>query len=567
MAGAVSAGRTGAPLMITRRDLLVAAAALAGLPAQAQTAPSQAELLRFAPLGQVTLIHITDIHGQLMPMNFREAATNLGVGEARGLVPHLTGEALLRHFDLPRGSPMAFALGDLDYAELARRFGPMGGADRIATIVKAIRAERPGRTLLLDGGDTWQGSWTSLQTKGADMVAFQKALGVEAMVGHWEFPYGAARVQELVEGLGFPFLGGNIQDREWGEDVFPATADFERGGVKIAVIGQAFPYTPIANPRWMIPDWEFGIKEEKLAGRVVAARQGGAQIVVLLSHNGFDVDRKLARRVPGIDVILTGHTHDALPRPERVGNTLLIATGSNGKFVSRLDLEVQGGRLAGFRHALIPVFGDRIAADAQMAAVVQAQRAPFAADLARVVGRTESLLWRRGNTNGTMDDLICDALLEQRDAEIALSPGFRWGTTLLPGSDITAEDVWSQTAITYPNAYRLQMTGETLKAVLEDVADNLFNPDPYFQQGGDMVRTGGLSFTLDVAAASGRRVSGLTSLRTGQPIEAGRDYTVAGWASINENTQGPPVWELVMRHLARGPVRIAPRDDIRLRGV
>ncbi|WP_027284263.1 thiosulfohydrolase SoxB [Rubritepida flocculans] len=553
--------------MITRRDLLAAGAALAALPVRAQQAPSQEELLRFAPLGQVTLLHSTDLHAQLTPMFFREPETNLGVGEVRGVLPHLTGQDFLAAFDLARGSPMAHALTHLDFAELARRFGPMGGVDRLATVIKAIRAERPGRTLLLDGGDTWQGSWTSLRTRGADMVAVQKALGVEAMVGHWEFTYGADRVKELAEELGAPFLASNVQDSEWNEDVFGHTAMFERGGVKIAVIGQAFPYTPIANPRWMFPEWSFGIKEEKLAERVAAARADGAQLVVLLSHNGFDVDRKMAQRVPGIDVILTGHTHDAMPRPLQVGNTLLIATGACGKFLSRLDIEVEGGRMKGWRHALIPIFSDRIAPDAEMAGLVTRLRAPYAAELSRVVGRTESLLYRRGNTAGTWDDVICDALLSVRDAEIALSPGFRWGTSLPPGSDITAEDVWAQTAITYPNAYRMTMTGAQIKAILEDVADNLFNPDPYFQQGGDMVRTGGLSFTLDVAGRAGQRVSDLRLLRTGAPLEAERGYAVAGWASINQGTEGPPIWEVVFAHLARGPVRAAPRQDVRLRGV
>jgi len=553
--------------MITRRDLLAAAVALAPLGRTAAEAPSQNELLRFAPLGQVTLIHMTDLHGQLMPMFFREASAKIGVGEARGRVPHITGEAFLIEFGLARGTALAHALTDLDFAELARRFGPMGGADRMATIIKAIRAERPGRCLLLDGGDTWQGAWTNLQTKAADMVAVQKALGVEAMVGHWEFTYGAERVTELAKGLGFPFLGGNIQDREWNEDVFPTHAMFDRGGVKIAVIGQAFPYTPIANPRWIFPDWEFGIKEEKIAARVQAARDEGASLVVLLSHNGFEVDRKLAARVPGIDVILTGHTHDALPSPVQIGRTLLIATGASGKFISRLDLDVQGGRVAGYRHALIPVFSNSITPDAEMAALVRGLREPYAVDLARVVGRTESLLWRRGNTAGTWDDVICDALLEQRDAEIALSPGFRWGTTLLPDTDITAEDVWAQTAITYPAAYRSVMKGAAIKALLEDIADNLFHPDPFYQPGGDMVRSAGITFTLDVAAGAGQRISNLRLKRSGQPLEASQDYVVAGWASINEGVEGPPIWDLVFRHLAKGPLRAAQRQDVELRGM
>ena len=553
--------------MITRRDLLAAAVALAPLGRTAAEAPSQNELLRFAPLGQVTLIHMTDLHGQLMPMFFREASAKIGVGEARGRVPHITGEAFLIEFGLARGTALAHALTDLDFAELAQRFGPMGGADRMATIIKAIRAERPGRCLLLDGGDTWQGAWTNLQTKAADMVAVQKALGVDAMVGHWEFTYGADHVTELAKGLGFPFLAANVQDREWNEDVFPDHSMFERGGVKIAVIGQAFPYTPIANPAWMFPDWEFGIKEEKISARVQAAREAGAALVVLLSHNGFEVDRKLAARVQGIDVILTGHTHDALPRPVQIGRTLLIATGASGKFISRLDLDVQGGRVAGYRHALIPVFSNAIAPDADMAALLRGLREPYATDLTRIVGRTESLLWRRGNTAGTWDDVICDALLEQRDAEIALSPGFRWGTSLLPDTDITAEDVWAQTAITYPAAYRNVMKGAAIKALLEDIADNLFNPDPFYQQGGDMVRSGGITFTLDIAAAAGQRISNLRLKRSGQAIEASRDYVVAGWASINEGVEGPPIWDLVFRHLAKGPLNVTPRQDIELRGV
>jgi sulfur-oxidizing protein SoxB len=358
-----------------------------------------------------------------------------------------------------------------------------------------------------------------------------------------------------------------VRDTEWNEDVFKSTAVFERGGVKVAVIGQAFPYTPVANPRYLIPKWSFGIQEERVQKHVDAARGGGADLVVLLSHNGFDVDRKMAARVKGIDVILTGHTHDALPAAIEVGKTLLIASGSHGKFLSRLDLEVKEKRVAGYRYRLIPLFADAIKPDPEMAAVIAKVRAPHEAVLKRVLGKTESLLYRRGNFNGTFDDLICQALLAERDAEVALSPGFRWGVSILPGADITAEDVYTQTAITYPNAYRTEMTGAFLKEVLEDVADNLFNPDPYYQQGGDMVRAGGLAYQIDINQPIGKRISNMTLLRNGAAIEAENKYAVSGWASVNEGTQGPPVWDVVMRHIEKQKVvRIAPNRSIKVVG-
>jgi sulfur-oxidizing protein SoxB len=421
-------------------------------------------------------------------------------------------------------------------------------------VVKAVRAERPANTLLLDGGDTWQGSYTSLKEGGADMVRAMNALSVDAMTAHWEFTYGAERVNALKEKLAFPFLCGNVKDATWGDEIFDATAWFERGGVKIAVIGQAFPYTPIAHPRWMIPDWSFGIEEERLQKRVAAAREAKAELVVLLSHNGFDVDRKLARRVKGIDVILTGHTHDALPEPLTVEGTILVASGSHGKFLSRLDLEVKDGRVVRHAYRLIPLFSDAITPDPEMAKLVGELRAPHTATLGRVLGRTETLLYRRGNFNGTFDDLICQALLEERDAQIALSPGFRWGATLLPGQEIRVEDVYNQTAITYPNVYRSEFTGEFLKAVLEDVADNLFNPDPYYQQGGDMVRVGGLAYSIDVNKPIGSRVSDMTLLKSGEKIVPNKSYVVAGWASVNEGTQGPPAYDLVSRWIERKKV-------------
>ena len=564
--------------MFSRRDFLTASVALATIfgpgmqgrwsQVAAQQALSEEDLLAAEDFGNVTLLHVTDIHAQVKPLYFREPSINLGVGEVQGLPPHVTGADFLKMFNLKPGSPDAYALTSVDFASLAKAYGKMGGLDRVATIVKRVRAERgEDKTLFLDGGDTWQGSYTANETAGQDMVDIMHALGCDAMTAHWEFTYGTDRVKEIVESLQFPLLAGNIFDDEWMEPAFKAYEIFERGGVKIAILGQAFPYTPIANPRWMIPNWSFGIREEEVVKNVAAARAEGAEIVVMLSHNGFDVDRKLASRVEGIDVILTGHTHDALPEPVMVGKTMLIASGSNGKFVSRLDLDVAGGAVKGWKYRLIPVFSDVITPDPEVAGLIDRLRAPYEDELKRELGRTDSLLYRRGNFNGTFDDLICQALLAERDAEIALSPGFRWGTSLLPGQAITVEDVHNACSMTYPEAYRSTMNGQLIKEILEDVADNLFNPDPYYQQGGDMVRVGGMGYRIDPTAEIGSRISEMTLLATGEAVDPARDYVVAGWASVNEGTEGPPIWDVVEAHLQKHPdVHVEENQSVKLAG-
>jgi sulfur-oxidizing protein SoxB len=563
--------------MISRREFLQASAAASVIVGAsgfgnwsrlaAQQALTQEQLLAFEDFGNVTLVHVTDVHAQLRPIWFREPEVNLGVGEAKGRPPHLTGADFLNAFGIAPGTPEAYALTYEDFVALGRAYGRMGGMDRVATVVKAIRAARP-EAIVLDGGDTWHGSMTSFLTKGQDMVNVMTALGVEAMTSHWEWTFGSERVKEIVETLPFPFLGANIFDAEWDEPAFEPYAVFERGGTRVAVIGQAFPYMPIANPKWMFPEYAFGIREERMQQVVDEARAEGAELVVCLSHNGFDVDHKMAGRVRGIDVILTGHTHDAIPEPVVVGETILIASGSHGKFVSRVDLQVENGRMTGFRHRLIPVFSDVIAPDPEMAALIEAERAPFRDQLEEVIGTTEDLLYRRGNFNGTWDDLICDAIRAERDAEIALSPGVRWGATLMPGDPITREDIHNVTTMTYGQVYRTEMTGEILKTVLEDVADNLFNPDPYYQQGGDMVRVGGLGFTIDIGRPMGERISGLHLTDTGEALDPARSYVVAGWASVNEGTEGPQIWDVVEAHIRRlGTVKLTPRKPVTVTGI
>jgi S-sulfosulfanyl-L-cysteine sulfohydrolase len=550
--------------MLTRREFVsVAAATMAsigygdgGRTVVAQQRLDLDRLLRFEPLGQLTLLHMTDCHAQLAPLYYREASVNLGVGEMAGLPPHLTGAEAIKALGITPGSPEAYALTSADFEALARTYGRVGGMDRLATVVNAIRAERGSdRCLLLDGGDALQGSYSALKSEGWDMVRVLDALGVEATTGHWEFTLGADRVQQLYGNKDRPglakaaFLAANVRDIEFEEPVFKGWQMFEKGGLLVAVIGQSFPYTAIAHPRRMVPKWWFGIREAAIWRLVTHVRKAGADVVVLLSHNGFDVDRKLAGRVPGIDVILSGHTHDALPQPTLIGRTLVVASGSHGKFLSRLDLDVRAGEMVGWRHALIPILADAIPPEAGLKRLIEEIRAPDSSFLATELARTETTLWRRGNFGGTLDHLICDALISERDAEISLSPGFRWGGTLLPGQAITWEDVYNATAITYPTAYRTTIRGAFLRTILEDVADNLFNPDPYYQQGGDMVRVGGLSFVIRPDADMGERISDLTLSRTGQPIESDKSYVVTGWGSLNEGVDGPPIWDVLAQHL------------------
>ncbi|MGK7661905.1 MULTISPECIES: thiosulfohydrolase SoxB [unclassified Marinovum] len=565
--------------MISRRDFLqvsMAASAMLGASGfgtwsrlAAQQALTQDQLLEFDTFGNVSLIHVTDIHAQMKPIYFREPSINIGVGDNKGAVPHVTGADFRRLYGIDDGSSAHYALSSGDFSALAQTYGRVGGLDRVATVINAIRAARPD-ALLLDGGDTWHGSYTCYHTQGQDMVNVMNALKPDAMTFHWEFTLGSDRVAEIVEGLPFAALGQNIFDAEWDEpaELFPPYEFFERGGVKIAVIGQAFPYMPIANPGWMFPEYAFGIRDENMQEMVDEVRAQGAELVVCLSHNGFDVDKKMAGIVTGIDVILSGHTHDALPEPVLVGDTIIVASGSNGKFVSRVDLDVRNGRMMGFRHKLIPIFSDVITPDKEVAAVIDAERAPYEAELQEVIGESESLLYRRGNFNGSWDDLICDALLSERDAEIALSPGVRWGPSLIPGQKITREDIWNVTSMTYPNAYRTEMTGEFLKIVLEDVADNIFNPDPYYQQGGDMVRVGGMGYRIDISKPQGERISEMTLLSTGEAIDPARTYVVAGWASVNEGTEGPPIWDVVEAHISKlGTVRLDPNTSVAVTGV
>jgi sulfur-oxidizing protein SoxB len=553
---------------MNRREFLqiLAAASAAGFALNSRellAAQGGEKLYDLPRFGNVHFLHFTDCHAQLLPIYFREPNVNIGIGGAVGKVPHLVGENLLKAYGIKSGGAEAHAFTYLDFAQAAQTYGKVGGFAHLATLVKQLRAGRP-NALLLDGGDTWQGSGTALWTNGQDMVDACKLLGVDMMSPHWEFTLGHERVKQIIEkdfAGKIEFLAQNVKTTDFGDPVFKPYAIREMNGVKVAVVGQAFPYTPIANPRYMVPDWTFGIQDEEMQKAVDAARAEGAKVVVVLSHNGMDVDLKMASRVTGIDAILGGHTHDGVPQPVKVQNkggvTLVTNAGSNGKFLGVLDFDVKGGKVSDFRYKLLPVFSNLLAADKEMAALIDKIRAPYLGKLEEKLAVSEGLLYRRGNFNGSWDQLILDAMMEVKGADLAFSPGFRWGTSILPGQAITFEHVMDQTAITYPMSTLTEMTGEQIKVILEDVCDNLFNPDPYYQQGGDMVRVGGLTYACDPNATIGHRIQDMRL--GGKPLDAGKKYKVAGWAPVAENAQGEPIWEVVARWL-RDKKTVAPRQ-------
>jgi sulfur-oxidizing protein SoxB len=548
---------------LSKREFMqvLSAASVAGMGlaryADADAATAEQGLYDLPAFGQVSFLHMTDCHAQLKPIYFREPNVNLGLGSMSGQSPHVVGEQMLKAAGVRPGTALAHAFTYLDFERAARRYGRVGGFAHLATLVKKMKGSRPG-ALLLDGGDTWQGSATSLWTHGQDMVDAAKLLGVDVMTGHWEFTYGMERVKEILE-KDFKgkvdFVAQNVKTNDFGDPVFSPYVIKEINGVSCAIIGQAFPYTPIANPRYMVADWAFGIQDENMQAMVLEARGKGAKVVVVLSHNGMDVDLKMASRVRGIDAILGGHTHDGVPVPVLVknagGQTLVTNAGSNGKFLGVLDFEVKDGRVSDFRYKLLPVFSNMLRADPEMDALIDKVRKPYEAKLSEQLAISDGLLYRRGNFNGSWDQLIVDALMEVQGAEIAFSPGFRWGTTLLPGDAITREMLMDQVATTYSYATVTEMSGEMIKTVLEDVADNLFNPDPYYQQGGDMVRVGGLSYACEPGAAMGMRIQDMRL--HGKPIDAGKKYKVAGWAPVAEEAASLPgtrmVWDVLEQWL------------------
>lgn len=560
---------------LSRREFVYMMAVLGASPVFANshtrmidTTNKMEDYYKLKPFGNVRLMHMTDSHAQLLPVYFREPSVNLGFHGNFGKPPHIVGEKFLDYYGIKGNKRLEYAYSCVNFEKHAKAMGRTGGFAQIKTVVDFLRdSYGKDKTLLMDGGDTWQGSWTSLQTRGKDMVGAMNLLGVDVAVGHWEFTYEAKEVLENVKLLDAEFLAQNVKVKEdslmegkaeaFDEDTGHAFKPYtikKIGNARVAIIGQAFPYTTIANPQRFIPDWTFSINDEGMQELVDQIREEEKpDAVIVLSHNGYDTDKKMAEIVTGIDFIMGGHTHDGVPEAYAVKNedgvTYVCNAGSNGKFLNVLDLDIQNGKVKDFKFTLLPIFSDLIAEDAQMKKYIDDVRTPFKKELDRVIATTEQTLFRRGNFNGSWDQIICDALTDIKDAEISLSPGFRWGTSVMPGQNITFDDLATQTAMTYPETYSRNISGKDIKLILEDVADNLFNPDPFYQQGGDMVRTGGISYKIDPSATIGNRISDITLTKTGKKLESNKMYKVAGWSTVGAKSPGEPVWETVETYL------------------
>lgn len=559
---------------LSRREFVYMMAVLGAAPVFANshtrmtdTTNKLEDYYKLKPFGNARFLHMTDSHAQLLPVYFREPSVNLGFFSNFGKPPHIVGEKLLDYYGLKGNKRLEYAYSCVDFEKHAKAMGKVGGFAQIKTVVDFLTESfGKDKTLMLDGGDTWQGSATSLYTRGKDMVGAMNLLGVDVAVGHWEFTYKAEEVLENVKALNAEFLAQNIFVKEdslmngaeaFDEDTGHAFKPYtikKMGNARVAIIGQAFPYTTIANPQRFIPDWTFGIKEDSMQALVNKIKEEEKpDAIIVLSHNGFDTDKKMAEICTGIDFIMGGHTHDgvpeAVPVKNKEGTTYVCNAGSNGKFLNVLDLDIQNGKIKDFKFTLLPIFSDLIPENKEMKKYIEDVRLPFLKELTREIATTDTTLFRRGNFNGSWDQIICDALLEVKEAQISLSPGFRWGTSVMPGQAITFDDLMSQTAMTYPETYARDMSGKDIKDILEDVADNLFNEDPFYQQGGDMVRTGGISYRIDPKAKMGERVTDIVLTKTGKKIDASKSYKVAGWSTVGAKSDGEPVWETVETYL------------------
>lgn len=621
-------------MSLNRREFLhvISMAAAAGmLPGTARasertqaTSPHLSMNMYHAPMkGKVRVLHLTDTHAQLKPIYYREPNVNLGIGPAYGKLPHLVGSKLLKSLGIENNASLAHAFSFMHFQEASEKFGKVGGFAHIKTLLDHLREQAGGQqnTLTLDGGDLWHGSATALWTRGQDMVEASNLLGVDIMTGHWEFTYTQPEVLRNIGQFKGEFLAQNIRIKEdslfgdhyrdlveqnhgiglYDEDnALPFKPYTIRviNGERIAIIGQAFPRTANANPRANFPDWSFGLREDALQTMVDQIRSAEkVAAIVMISHNGMDVDIKMASRINGIDAIFGGHTHDGIPKAIPVktpagGVCHVTNAGSNGKFVGCMDLDIKNGQLRGVHYQLLPVFANVLKADktvdqfiTQMRqtrydeSIVESRNPKYAFNQERL-GKTyetilneelavaEETLYRRGNFMGTWDQIIVNALREEHDTQIAFSAGVRWGTSVIAGEAITMERVMDETSMTYGETYKSELSGAQIKDILEGVCENIFQKDPYLQSGGDMVRVGGLSYSCEPNASLGQRISQMR-LGDGSLIQANKTYTVAGWGQVEELGGGRPVWDVVADHLRhqKSAVKLPHVNHPTLKGV
>ncbi len=530
------------------------------------------DIVDFEAKGKATILHICDLHAHIKPLYWREPSTLISAKNLVGTPGFICGDSFMEHYGIKAGSLDQYFDTHNNFSELAKKFGKMGGISHMKPIIDHVKKSRGSENvLLLDSGDTWQGTAVALKTKGEAIIDAQNYLGVDVMVGHWEFTYGKERVMELIGKLKGEFISQNVLDNDpfsdtFEEPVFPPYTIKEIGGAKIGIIGQSFPFTSTANPKRFTENWSFALRHESLQEHVDHLRvKEKVDCIVVLSHDGFSVDQELAKKVKGIDFILSGHTHDPSPEPIIVNNTVIIISGSHGKYIGRLDLDIKDKKVAGYNFKLIPVASNLIPADKEGDELIAKAYKPFDSELNEVLGTTKNILYKRDTFYSTFDSLIGQAIQYKVKSDIVFTPGYRWGTTVLPDGEILKDNVYEMTAITYPEVYTFDLKGEVIANLMEDIADNVFNANPLLQQGGDMSRLTGASYSIKIDAPSGKRISEF--MIGGKPIDINKTYRVSSWggnlqsAGINMDKETPAVYEIVSDYIRKKKIIDIPLES------
>ncbi|NLD72906.1 MAG: bifunctional metallophosphatase/5'-nucleotidase [Chloroflexi bacterium] len=442
-----------------------------------------------------------------------------------------------------------------------------GGHARIAALIAAERRRHPGAVLALDNGDTLHGTYPVVHSEGEALLPILNAMGLDGMTAHWEFAYGPARFKALAQRLNYPMLAINCYEEASGELAYPPYVVYEAAGLRVGVIGIAATIVDKTMPPSFSKGLRFTLGNEELPGHISHLRQEErADLIVVVSHLGFPQEVRLAEEVEGIDVLLSGHTHNRIYRPVLVNGAIIIQSGCHGSFLGRLDLQLEGGKVVDWRHALITVTED-LPEDPVVRERVEAALATDRSDLAEQVGETRTPLHRYTVLEAPMDNLLLQALQSETGAEVAFSNGWRYGAPIPPGP-ITLNDLWNIIPVN-PPVSTCDLTGEEIWDMMEENLEHTFARNPYDQMGGYVKRCLGLNLYAKIENPAGQRIQQI--FVGGRPLRREQVYHAAYVTSqgvpkeygAHHEQIGVRAIDALRRYLAQsGPVSAEIRGSI-----